>query len=56
VPAKGAGDVNAILNQTLSHYEIAREALAKGDLETYGREMKTVDALMQQLKKQIEGE
>ncbi|MBE0522195.1 MAG: UPF0182 family protein [Candidatus Methanoperedenaceae archaeon] len=53
-PAKG--DVNTILNQTLVHYEIAREALAKGDLETYGREMKTVDALMQQLKRQIEGE
>ena len=55
-PANGAGDIDALLNRTLAHYEIAREALAKGDLETYGREMKNVDALMQQLKREIEGE
>ena len=53
VPTQAVGDVNTIFNRMLEHYDIARKALANGDLETYGREMKTVDALMQQLKSQI---
>ncbi len=46
--------MNELLEQTIQHYEIATDALKDQDLETYGREMKTVDKLLQELKKQIE--
>ena len=46
--------MNELLEQTIKHYEIATDALTNQDLETYGREMKTVDKLLQELKKQIE--
>jgi uncharacterized membrane protein (UPF0182 family) len=46
--------MNELLEQTIQHYEIATDALTNQDLETYGREMKTVDKLLQELKKQIE--
>ena len=43
-----------LLEDTVSHYEKAREYLKTGDLENYAREMKMVDSLMERLAKLVE--
>jgi len=43
-----------LLEDTISHYENAREYLNTGDLENYAREMKMVDSLMERLAKLAE--
>ncbi len=43
-----------LLEDTVSHYEKAREYLKTGDLENYAREMKMVDNLMEMLAKLVE--
>ena len=45
--------MDTLLQQTLEHYNTAKEALIAGDIEAYGREMKNVDKLLQELEKQI---
>ncbi|MCK4929284.1 MAG: UPF0182 family protein [Methanosarcinales archaeon] len=47
-------NLNELLDETLAHYEIARVYLEAGDLENYGREMKIVDSLMEQLGLMVE--
>lgn len=46
-------DITSLINQTLQHYEAAKQALMEGDLEIYGREMKKVDELLLEIKKRI---
>jgi uncharacterized membrane protein (UPF0182 family) len=48
-PIKGDQTLTELLRQTISHYDIAKEYLGRGDLENYGREMKLVDSLLDQL-------
>ncbi len=52
----GTGDMTLteLLEDTISHYENAREYLNTGDLENYAREMKMVDSLMERLAKLAE--
>ena len=45
--------MDTLLQQTVEHYNTAKEALIAGDIEAYGREMKNVDKLLQELEKQI---
>ena len=45
---------DTLLQQTVEHYNNAKESLRAGDIEAYGREMKNVDKLLQELEKQIE--
>ncbi len=47
-------NLNELLDETLAHYETARGYLEAGDLENYGREMKIVDSLMEQLRQLVE--
>ncbi|MBW6517789.1 MAG: UPF0182 family protein [ANME-2 cluster archaeon] len=49
MPGAEDKDLNQLLGETLVHYETARKYLEAGDLENYGREMKIVDSLMEQL-------
>lgn len=42
-----------LLFETLSHYKMAREYLAMGDLENYAKEMKIVDGLMARLEQSL---
>ncbi len=52
----GTGDMTLteLLEDTISHYEKAREYLKTGDLENYAREMKMVDSFMEGLAKLVE--
>lgn len=53
LPGAEDKDLNQLLEETLAHYETARKYLEIGDLEKYGREMKIVDSLMEQLRQMI---
>ncbi|MCL7415524.1 MAG: UPF0182 family protein [ANME-2 cluster archaeon] len=49
LPGVEEKNLNQLLDETLAHYDTARKYLEVGDLENYGREMKIVDSLMEQL-------
>ncbi|MCL7412759.1 MAG: UPF0182 family protein, partial [ANME-2 cluster archaeon] len=54
LPGAGDKDLNQLLDETLAHYDTARKYLDAGDLENYGREMKIVDNLMEQLRQLVQ--
>ena len=54
LPDVDGKNLNELLDETLAHYETASGYLEAGDLENYGREMKIVDSLMEQLRQLVE--